>query len=99
MNIIDWQKTISKFHSALMDAQKLRIEKSKWIGEEIEWMIYERNVMLDMTNQERKLHDLEPVEIKDILKVENCAAGHYDYTRKFSLYCAEIGIGSFKGYE
>ena len=56
MHIDNWQKIISKFDSALTDAQKFRSEKSKWIGNEIEWMIYERNVMFEMVNQERKLH-------------------------------------------
>lgn len=93
MHINDWQKIISKFDSALTEAQKFRSEKSKWIDNEIEWMIYERNVMFELVNQERKLHGLEPVKIEDVLRVENCAAGHSDYTRKFALYCAEMGTG------
>lgn len=30
------------------------------------------------------------VSVKDVLRVERCAAGHVDYQRKFALYCLEL---------
>jgi len=76
------------FQKVLIEAQKLRPQKSRWIGTELEWVIYERKVMLDAVNAERFRRGLPPVT--DIGAAERCAMGHIDYTEKFALYCAEI---------
>jgi len=79
---------VETFKKTLMDAQKLRPTKSKWIGTELEWIIYERKVMLDAVNVERFRRGLSAV--LDVNKAERCATGHVDYTQKFALYCAEM---------
>ena len=94
IEFIEWQKLIEKFRQTLSDAQKLRPQKQKWVTDsELEWMIYERNVMFQLTNQEREKRGLNPVSIVDIKRCENSASGHVDYTSKFGLYCAELAVG------
>lgn len=57
---------------------------------EIGWVVYERQVMFDAVNEERKSRGLEPVGMEEVVRVETTATGHVDYTRKFALYCAEL---------
>jgi uncharacterized protein YkwD len=76
------------FKKVLMEAQKLRPMKSKWIGTELQWVIDERKTMLDAVNAERFRRGLPPVANVD--KAERCAMGHIDYTQKFALYCVEM---------
>lgn len=83
-----WIKLIDDFHYRLMNAQKERKNKNKWMGEELEWVIFERETMFNFTNEERLKNNLPPVE--------GWAAGHSDYTFKFALYCAELSIGKSK---
>lgn len=83
-------KLAENFKKTLMDAQKLRPTKSKWIGTELQWVIDERKTMLDAVNAERFRRGLLPVTNVD--KAERCAMGHVDYTQKFALYCAELAV-------
>lgn len=57
------------------------------------WALHERQIMCDEVNRLRATRGRPPVTTKDIMKVERCAAGHSDYSSKFSLYCAEIVMG------
>ena len=84
-----------QFLDILNEAQKLRPQKSKYIGNELEWIIYERNVMLNTVNTVRLQNDLLPVSIYDIKCIEKHAIGHIDYSSKFALYCAELALDKF----
>lgn len=55
-----------------------------------EWIAAERQVMLDIVNEVRVTAGKDPMTIGDVQRVEQCALGHVDYTRKFALYCAEL---------
>lgn len=57
------------------------------------WSLHERQVMCDEVNRLRVARGLPLVTTKDVMKVERCAAGHSDYSSKYSLYCAEIVMG------
>ncbi len=57
------------------------------------WIVYERQVMFDEVNRLRGTRGRAPVTLKDVMKVEGCASGHVDYSRKYALYCAEIVLG------
>lgn len=96
MLVSGWQSLIQKFLNILITAQTFRDQKGKWIDDELEWVIYERQVMFDATNKERANRDLPPVTIDDIKRVEGWASGHIDYSRKLALYCAELAIGKSK---
>ena len=80
-----------KFLEALEKAQKKRPEKSNWLSNsEIEWMVFERETMLNLINSERKSIGKNPIDMNKVIKVENQAVGHFDYSRKFALYCSEL---------
>lgn len=81
-------KLAEAFYKTLIEAQKLRPQKSKWIGVELEWVVYERGVMLDAVNAARFQQGLPSVTNVDM--AERLAMGHVDYARKFALYCVEL---------
>lgn len=76
----------------LSKAQELRSQKSEWIGDELEWMIYERDVMWKAINAIRLQRGRPGVTIEEVRRMENCAKGHVDYSRKFALYSAELAL-------
>ncbi|MFD8609751.1 hypothetical protein [Streptomyces sp. NPDC059631] len=41
-------------------------------------------------NEIRAEHGLPPVPLEEILRVEQQAGGHSDYSLKFAFYCAEL---------
>jgi hypothetical protein len=92
--MLTFQDLIRSFQKTLAEAQELREVKSGWVSEnELEWMVYELEVMLKITNEERAKRDKAPITMKDIQMVERWASGHVDYTHKFALYCAGFAIG------
>jgi hypothetical protein len=82
----------TEFLKILAAAQVLRPTKMVWIGDSLEWMLYERGVMLDAVNAERLKRGLDLVTLADIERAEIPATGHVDYSRKFALYCAEMAL-------
>ena len=101
----DWTATLDVFRKALIKAQEQRINKKEWVPdpndhyvETLEWILFERQTMFDLTNEERKLNNLPPIAIEQLIRAENCACGHVDYTRKLALYCARMSRGE-QGYE
>jgi len=86
------QKLIGDFLRVLGDAQKRRSEKSKQIGDELEWVIYEREVMLQATNAVRLQRKKPQITVEEVHRVEEMAVGHVDYSQKFALYCAQLAL-------
>ena len=78
--------------TVLAEAQMFRSVRSGWIGNEVEWVIYERQVMQRAVNQVRADRGMSPVTEDDVAYVERQALGHCDYSRKFALYCAELAL-------
>lgn len=56
------------------------------------WSTRERGVMRDLVNEERRRREQPPVTAADIERVERSAVGHFDYSRKFALYCAVLAL-------
>lgn len=84
----------------LTTAAKDRHKREAWIprvGEpgwtEPGWVAYERDLMFAAVNRQRSARGLEPVFLKEIMRVEQFAVGHSDYMSKFTLYCAELAVG------
>jgi hypothetical protein len=57
-----------------------------------EWAVYERSVMLREVNWVRTDAGLPEVPLEAIVRVEQSACGHSDYTQKFAFYCAELAL-------
>lgn len=87
-----WQRrNYDVLYSALVSAQSSR---RHFPG--VEWIDFERLVMLACVNRirfvdDRFKDDPRPLFTLDQIKaVESQAAGHIDYTKKFALGCAEL---------
>lgn len=81
---------------ALASAQQHRDQRPGIVdtphGPECEWVRYERAVMLDAVNAERAELGKPPALITEVETMDRMAAGHVDYTDKFSLYCTELVV-------
>ncbi|TYK45095.1 hypothetical protein [Actinomadura decatromicini] len=85
-----------RLKATLTGAQRQRDRRPDIIdtphGPECEWVRYERNVMLDAVNAERAELGKPPALINEVESMDRMAAGHVDYTDKFSLYCTELVV-------
>lgn len=83
-----------RIHAALVEAQQERLKRPEMVetsdGPEIGWALYERAVMLGVVNEIRSERGLVPVVQADVDRAEHLALGHFDYTEKFALACAEL---------
>ena len=79
-----------QMHAVLVAAQAERPQRQAMVGDEPEWVRYERDTMWQAVNAARADHGLPPALLTDILRAENSAVGHSDYTAKYALYCAEL---------
>lgn len=79
-----------RMYAALTAAQAERPTRQTLVGDEPEWVRYERDTMWAEVNAARTEAGLRPVLLADILRVEQQAVGHVDYTTKYALYCAEL---------
>lgn len=87
-----FRQLMDQMFRVLSEAQELRSQKSEWIGDELEWVIYEREVMLQAINAVRLQRGRPGVSVGEVKRMENCACGHVDYSRKFALYSAELAL-------
>jgi hypothetical protein len=90
-----------RFRAVLAKAMENRDERPDVVdtmdGPELEWMLFERRVMLDEVNRLRVERGFPKVDSHLVLRAERLAVGHVDYHLKFALYCAEIVLGEFLG--
>lgn len=59
-------------------------------GIEMEWVLHERQVMLDAVNTQRRQRGLSPVPLAHVVRAESSACGHVDYAVKFAIGCADL---------
>lgn len=85
-----------RLKAILVGAQQQRDQRPDIIdtphGPECEWARYERRVMLGAVNAERSEFGKPPALITEVESMDRVAAGHVDYTDKFSLYCTELVV-------
>lgn len=62
-----------------------------------DWIEKEHEVMLSEVNRQLQERQRPSITMDQLLKAEQLAVGHSDYSSKFSLYCAEITLGTFRG--
>jgi hypothetical protein len=51
---------------------------------------FEQGAMLDAVNAELRSRRKSLTTLNDIIKIEQTALGHVDYSNKFALHCAEL---------
>ncbi|MEV7770512.1 hypothetical protein [Kitasatospora sp. NPDC086791] len=76
--------------NTLTAAQQERAAREYVTDGELGWVIYERKTMHQAVNAARAERGLTLVPIGAVERVESMASGHYDYSSKFALYCAEL---------
>jgi hypothetical protein len=82
---------IAWFVDELVQAQEARPEREGMLSSgETEWVVFERTRLLDLVNQERARLNKPPVDIDAVMRVENSAVGHFDYTSKLALGAADL---------
>lgn len=89
---MDMRTVESHLYKLLVAEQEKRKDRSGKIEGVLEWIVLERQLMIDTVQQMRKEEHLEPAPVEDILRAEREACGHSDYTKKFARYCAEIVV-------
>ena len=75
------------YHKELCD---LLVSEGKLRESRSDWILAERQAMHQRVNDIRASRGLPPIDIAEVERVEWSAVGHSDYSRKFSLYCAEL---------
>ena len=87
-----------RFLTTLSKAQDERPNKKAFVPSpddkypEPEWVLYERETMLSLVNEQRAKDGKPPINREELLRAERTACGHVDYSRKFALYCAELAL-------
>lgn len=92
---------LDKFLQVFQEAAKERPKREGFVPtpkgcyqkEESGWVAYERQVMFEAVNLERRVRGLPQVTLQQVIRVENQACGHVDYAHKYALYCAELALG------
>lgn len=85
-----------RMHAALVAAQAERPKRQAMMGDEPEWVVFERGTMWTAVNAVRAENGLEPAAMAEMLRAEQGAVGHSDYTTKYALYCAELAVKEAK---
>lgn len=93
-DIRQWSALLDRFRTVLATAMDERGKRPEFVdtddGPELEWVLYERGVMLDEVNRARAEQGKPEVTVDVVMRAERSAVGHVDYHRKFASYCAEI---------
>ena len=79
--------------SQLIRTEKAFLSGTKFMETELAWGPFEREGMLQLINEERAKRGLPSTTMVYVDRADRQAAGHVDYARKFTLYCAEIALG------
>lgn len=93
MTAMDRRALIALFIAELTKAQQERSgrEDITDFGEP-EWAVFEREKLLELVNAERASRGFPPASAEAIVRIENSAVGHYDYTRTLALGAANLAM-------
>ena len=61
---------------------------------ELEWVVFERDKLLDLINRQLAKLGKPQVEMPAVMQIENSAVGHIDYTQKLAIRSAELVLAS-----
>lgn len=90
-----WRAAYDSLLEVLQAAQQERGRRGEFVPgpdgrEELAWVIYERQRMLDAVNELRAKAASSPVTLDAVIRAETTACGHSDYTSKFAIACADL---------
>lgn len=87
-----WTALRQAMLKTLVEAQKERPNLRTFDNGELAFVVHERSAMYEAVLLARCALDLPAIPLSEIIRVENMASGHSDYSDKFALYCAELVI-------
>lgn len=93
----EFKNTITLLENTLCNAAKQRNKRSEFLTNQsgetnIGWVFFERAEMLKIVNNIRIGKGFDPVTTTDVKRVEDCAVGYIDYSRKFAIGCAKLAL-------
>jgi hypothetical protein len=93
----EYRKTVrDTIDHVFTEATKERPKRQEWVKDPFDtihtfsWVLFERDQMFDVVIRERAKLGKGPIEMKALVRVENCAKGHADYQRKYTFYAMEL---------
>lgn len=82
---------IDRFIDELAMAQEERLSRQGVMESgELEWIVFERNRLLELINAERAKLNTAPVDMDAVMQIEQSAVGHVGYTSKLAIGAAEL---------
>lgn len=100
MTIVQIKAHREKYLNILKDAQKFRNAEraddtvlDSLGNKHCAWVLYERQQLMQEINKDLHQADLPPIHEGEMVRLENMAVGHSDYSSKLALYCSERSRG------
>lgn len=92
-----WHQAYLTLLDTLRMSQREREKRSEFVtdadgGQELGWVIFERERMLEAVNALRSQANTAPVDLDAVVRAESSACGHSDYTSKFAIRCADLVV-------
>lgn len=88
---IDHRALIDWFVRNLSSAQLMRAERQGVTESgELEWTAFERNYLMYLINDRCLKFGAPVVDMEAVMRIENSAVGHSDYTQKLAIRTAEL---------
>lgn len=88
---IDRRALIDWFVRELSNAQQERPKRQGVTDTgELEWIVFERDKLLELINLRRARLSAPAVGMEVVMRIENSAVGHVDYTQKLAIRAAEL---------
>lgn len=82
---------IAWFTDELVRAQRERTSRQRVTDTgELEWVVYERNRLAELINAARADLGKPAVSMDAVMRVENAANGHFDYTAMLAVGAADL---------
>ncbi|WP_143765246.1 hypothetical protein [Catenulispora acidiphila] len=88
---VDRRALIARFADEISKVQQERYLRGGVTDSgELEWVVFEREKLLDLVNAELAKFSKSPVDMAAVMLIENSAVGHIDYTQKLAIRAAEL---------
>lgn len=82
--LIDW------FVREISKVQQERPARQDVTDGELEWVVFERDKLLELINWKRAKFGKPQVEMSAAMRIDQSAVGHVDYTQKLAIGAAEV---------
>lgn len=91
---VDRRALISWFVREISKVQQERSARPGVTNGELEWVVFERDKLLDLINRELAKLGKSQVEMPTVVQIEQSAVGHVDYTQKLAIRAVDLVLTS-----